>query len=156
PVRVTSVEYESRHQRIRAQREAADRGRLFFFHHLEEQLRDELQSLGMEAGLADIDVIVGRRARAEHEFAEAHRAVEEHLPELVTRWGGHLRSFLPAVGACQSSMPAASGRSQGRAPRLPFYTALSTLLSTRRPAFPSRKPAVCPITMRQLPLIALL
>src|SRR5262249_13170781 len=113
---------------IRAQGEATDRGRLFFFHHLEEQLRNELQSLGMEAGLADIDVVVRRRARAEHELAEAHRAVEEHLPELVTRCDGHLRSFLARGGTSIEHARRERPESRTRAPLAVSHGALYTSL----------------------------
>ena len=38
---------------------------------------------GMQAGLAHVDVVVGRGARAEDELPEAHRALEQHPAQLV-------------------------------------------------------------------------
>src|SRR5262249_10239536 len=92
PVRLAGVEQEAGYQRVGAQRESADRRRLFFLYQLEEQLGDEAQAVGMEARLAHVDVVGRRGPRAEHEFAQSHPTVEMHLPELVACGAFHVPS----------------------------------------------------------------
>jgi hypothetical protein len=43
----------------------------------------------MQAGLADIDVVIRRGARTKDELSEPHRAIEQHLAQSIAFAGFH-------------------------------------------------------------------
>ena len=77
-----AVQHQAGDQRVGPHGESPDGGDALRLQQLPEQPRDPLQALRVEAGLADIDIVVGGDTRAEDEFAEAHGALEQHPAEV--------------------------------------------------------------------------